>query len=363
MLALAVAAKAVVQPHQHSVYPVFAAGARLWWADASLYDEYEGLGLFRYSPTFAVAMTPLALLSDRVGGVLWGLMSVGLLFWAIRRLVRDVLPGAWPPRQEGLLLGLALVNAVRGLWSLQSNALLIAGVLLAASLIARGRWWPASLLLACATFIKIWPLAAAMLLMAGWPRQLIGRYAACAAGLAMVPFLTRPWGVVLRQYGDWWAMLARTRVVRWPGYRDAWTIWETLWPPVEAHLYIVLQLLTALGVLGWCAWQYRQTECVRRRLTAVLAIWTAWQLLFGPGSERLTYLIVAPLTAWAVVASRGLLRRLLAFSAWLMTGLLGTGGVQRAVEPLAPGAVVILPLGVAVFVIWVLAHRWETACS
>lgn len=366
VLAVAASVKVLVQPARHTVYPVFAVGARHWWTDMPLYVDYEGLDLFRYSPTFAVFMTPFGLLPHSVGGILWNLLGVGLLVWSTRLLIRDVLPGPWPQWREALLLGLTLVGAARGIWSGQNNALLISLVFFGVAAVRRQRWWSAAFLLTGAVFIKIWPLALVMLLAALWPRQLIPRVGVASAVVAMIPFLTRPFSVVCDQYHGWYTMLTSTRLVRWPGYRDAWTIWECLWPPVHPTAYLGLGLTAALAVLGWSLWQRRRTRDDGVLLTSVLSMWIAWQLVFGPGTERLTYFIIAPLTAWAVLASWQERRlRALSLAAWLITSLLGTGGVERVLLPYWSLAPAILPLGVVLFVAWLIVREtpWAKATT
>ncbi len=177
VLAVAASVKVLVQPTCHTAYPVFAVAAHHWWTDAPLYVDYAGLDLFRYSPTLAVFMTPFGLLPHSLGGILWNLLGVGLLVWSTRMLIRDVLPGPWPQWREALLLGLMLVGATRGIWSGQSNALLISLIFFGVAAVRRQRWWSAAFLLTGAVFIKIWPLALVMLLAALWPRQLIPRVA------------------------------------------------------------------------------------------------------------------------------------------------------------------------------------------
>ncbi|MBN2475006.1 MAG: DUF2029 domain-containing protein [Pirellulales bacterium] len=356
VLAVAVSVKMIVQRDAHSVYPVFADAARHWWSNTSLYDD----PYFFYSPTFALAFTPFGMLPNWLGGVLWNLVSIGLLVWALRVLVRDVLPGAWPPWREGLFLGLALVGSVRGIWSSQSNTLLFALAVFAAAAIIKKRWWAASALLAMSAFIKIWPVALVLLLVARWPKQLIGRFSVAAAALALLPWLTRPFGTVCHQYSLWYGSLLSRAPERWAGQRDAWTIWENIHAPVPGHWYMALQLATAAAVLGWWLWQSRRTQSVRYQLTALLSIWICWQLLFGPGTERLTYMIIAPIATWGLLVSFARKKgRVLSTAAWLMTGLLGTGGVERALLPYCSAAPVIPPLGVAAFALWLVVHKGE----
>src|SRR5205085_7939399 len=99
---------------------------------------------YYYSPTFSVLFTPFALLPDWLGQTLWGLVSVGLFVWSLRVFYRDVLPQHWPKAAEAAFLLLALVGSLRGIWSLQSNAVLMACVLFGAAAVVRQRWWRAA---------------------------------------------------------------------------------------------------------------------------------------------------------------------------------------------------------------------------
>jgi hypothetical protein len=87
-------------------------------------------------------------------------------------------------------------------------------------------------------------------------------------------------------------------------------------------------------------------------------------LLLGPGSERLTYIIVAPVVSWVVLVSFAEKRGRLASSiAWLMCGLLGTGGVERALLPYFAAAPAILPLGVVLLVAWLVWHQYSAVLN
>ncbi|MGA2063016.1 MAG: glycosyltransferase family 87 protein, partial [Thermoguttaceae bacterium] len=252
-LAAAVCVKSIVQKGEHSVYVQYAWSSRHWWADQPLHAKYfELVDIFRYSPTFAIVFTPFSLLPDWLGASLWGVFNIAVSLFALRLLVREILPGAWPPRREALFLGLTAFGSMSGLWSGQVNSLLLAFVILAAVAIKYNRWWIASFLLTLPVFIKIWPIAVVLLLMACWPRQLSWRFVVFTAALALLPFLTRPFNVVAGQYQEWYSSLFVQNQSRWAGYRDAWTIWENIWPSVSQCGYKILQLASAFLVLLWC---------------------------------------------------------------------------------------------------------------
>ena len=280
------------------------------------------------------------------------------------------MPNIWPRQAEGAFLWLVLAGALRGIWSLQSNAILIAGVLFAAAAIVRYRWWRAAWLLAAPVYIKIWPLIAAALLGIQWPRKLIGRTAIAIVALGLIPFATKSPVDVSNYYRAWVERLTQRQenVERFAGYRDAWTIWEQIRTPVDPHGYLLLQAASGLAVLAWCIWLKRSRNGKRSAaeiVTYTLAVWTCWQLLFGPGTERLTYMIVAPFTAWAVITSYFEKRNFsLAVVAIVTTFILGSGNFERILAHAIPAAVAIQPLGMILFAVWIvrhagIGHPWE----
>jgi alpha-1,2-mannosyltransferase len=363
VLAAAVCVKSIVQKGEHSVYTVYAWGSRHWWADQPLHAQYrEVIDIYRYSPTFAIMFTPFSLLPDWLGAGLWGVLNIAVTLYALRLLVREILPGAWPPRREAWFLGLTALGSMSGIWSGQINSLVLAMIIFAAVAIKYNRWWTASFLLALPVFIKIWPIAAVFLLMACWPRQLSWRFIIFFAALALLPFLTRPFNVVIEQYQEWHTSLITQEQGRWPGFRDAWTIWENIHQPVSLIGYKVLQLASAAGVLLWCLYQRRRIASTGRLLIAIISIWVSWQLIFGPGSEQLTYGLIAPSAAWAVLVSvEEQKHRLWTILTWLTLVLCSCGEIETPlIKHLHPGFAMLLPLSVASFAVWLIWHesRW-----
>jgi hypothetical protein len=223
--------------------------------------------------------------------------------------------------------------------------------------VRRQRWWPAAFFLAGAVFIKLWPMALVLLLFAFWPRQLIGRFLVACAVFAAVPFLTRPPSIVAWQYAEWYRALIGPMQRRWEGYRDVWTIWQAF-GPVRPGIYKVLQLASALGVFAWCLWQRRRGAAAGRFLMGVFSIWATWQMLFGPGTEQLTYGLIAPAVSWAVLVSyREKKARWLTTAAWAMTAFLASGDVERTARLAVPHVDVLLPLGAVLFLAWLLWHE------
>lgn len=355
----AVSVKSRLQPWERTVYPCFYYASLGWWNGDSMYEKTG----YQYTPTFAIANTPLALCGVSAGAALFTLASMVLLFSAVIALARHVLPGKWTDRSVSLLLSLTLAGALRGIWANQSNALVIGLVLWAAVAVIRSRWWSGAALLAAPVFVKIWPAAVAMLIVACWPRKLWWRFAVAMLVLAAVPLLTASLQYVLWQFAEYSVRLDYVHQVRFSGYRDAWTIAEQFVEP-NRHVYLTVQLLSALGVLAFCLWRRYRAPSPRHAMTALLCAWLAWQLLFGPGSERLTYGILAPLAGWAVIESFAQSRRRgLALTAWTLSTVLGAGEMERLLAPLVPAAPAFQPLGVVIFAVWLLAHELDRRSS
>jgi hypothetical protein len=94
-----------------------------------------------------------------------------------------------------------------------------------------------------------------------------------------------------------------------------------------------------------------------------LATWASWQLLFGPGTERATFGIIAPLAAWGLVTTFRIARgRVVMVIAYALMVLGGFGQAERALLPSFPLAAALHPLGVLVFAGWlvVYARDWQS---
>ena len=353
VLAVAVSVKAVLVPVDHSVYPCFEAGGRAWWSGQDLYPHTCGHE-FRYGPVAAMALAPLALLPTAWGGLLWIWLNLGVFFAALRALMKRILPGPWTPQREGLFLCLVLVGITRSIWSGQSNLLVFGLVALAAVAIADRRWWLAACLLAIPVHIKVWPLAVALLLVACWPRRLAPRLAVCLLAIGAVPFLTKPFPWVCRQYGGWFAVLTGPAQMR-HSYRDAWTLWEAIHPPVHPTIYLALQLAAAAVVLGLCLWQARRNPSATRLLLFVLVAWACWQMVFGPATEPNTFGLIAPLSAWALLTcleeKRG---RIVMGVAFVLMVAANFSVVEASLRPIFPLITAAHPIGVLLLAGWFL---------
>lgn len=360
---VAVGVRTLLKPTSHTVYPVFLAGAEHWWDDAPVYADHRPLDHFRYPPFFAIALTPLVPLGPAVGGVAWSWLSLAVYGWGCWRFLRDVIPRRWTAGREAAFLALALFAGLRGLWNAQSNAL-VCGLLLAGCAdLVRERWWRSAIWLSLCVLVKLTPLAVVLLLVAVRPRQLGPRVAVLVLAGLLLPFLTRPPAVVVEQHAGWLRQMRDTASERWPGFRDAWTLWrltadpptgdlrDYLREPIDAPAYRAVQLATAGLALAWVLWLRRRGTPPGELVTLTLGVGTGWLLLFGPSVEHPTFVLIGPTLVWGLLDGRR--------PGWFVPAaacvlVLGWGALTEPFQPWCPWLLAFLPVGTALYLLGIL---------
>jgi hypothetical protein len=349
LIAAAVTAKILIKQDERSVYPVFAAASEHWWQGLSLYANYPDLDLYRYSPTFAVLFSPFTV-DPVIGQVAWVLASYSLLFYAARLLFATYCQSN---EKLGWFLVLIALGSVRSVWNGQSNILLIALIVIALVMITRQRWWLASGLLMAATFIKIWPLALCALLFVQFPKRLFLPLCIFAGTFLLLPFLTMTPSNVVDQYASWGQSLLANSGGRWPGFRDAWTIWEALGGSINQNYYHLVQVISGLATLA-LTFQLKGAP-LKLKILYIFCLWLCWQLIFGPGTERATYSVLAP--AFAIAAILDERRHVwLIYPSGTLFLLFSHGSMERLFLEWIPFADTFITAAAIIFLIWVLIH-------
>src|SRR6266851_5794702 len=91
-LVLALAGFSYLYPWSHTVYDIYASASERWWHGQDMYSA-RGTDYYRYSPAFAVGISPWALLPDRWGSALWRVFSCLIYAAGLRAWAHRVLPG------------------------------------------------------------------------------------------------------------------------------------------------------------------------------------------------------------------------------------------------------------------------------
>lgn len=196
-----------VLSRSHTTFPIFRQSFHHLVAGSDLYAAYPAeqgnrpQDRFKYSPTAALFFAPFAQVPFAFGLLLWNLLNVTALLFALER----VLPPA-PAAAAQLLVFPSTLAAVQ---SSSSNALIAALIMLAFAAISDGRHKLGAALVATGALIKIFPLA---VLTAAWGRPNRLRFAVTVIGafgvLVALPAAVSGPADLLRQYQSWWGMIS-----------------------------------------------------------------------------------------------------------------------------------------------------------
>jgi hypothetical protein len=307
---LFVSVRVFVAPTSKTVYPIFSASGRFWWTGTELYEPFRPTDVqdgYRYSPTFAILVTPFALLPDSIGGALWRLFNAAALIGAFGWLARTCFPGRLSTTHYAWLLLLLVPLALQSINNGQANLIVIAAMLGTVAAVREERWNLACAMMAVAFFIKLYPVALGMVLIVLYPRQLSWRIPlACTISLA-APFALQDPRYVLNQYEHWIALLRaedRSDIALEHMYRDLWLLIHLYGIPIGRTAYTLIQVAAGAGIAIVCWHRQRSGWPTGPLLTSTLALVTAWMMLLGPATESSSFVLLAPSLAWSVVAAQ-----------------------------------------------------------
>jgi hypothetical protein len=325
-------------PNAHSVYPIFATAGRHWRDAQELYYPYfyqPEIDVYRYSPLVAALFLPLSQLPEGLGNVCWRWLCAGCYLGALGWWSRSVLPRDLTSPQQAVLFLLAAPLSIGCVNNGQSNVLLIGLLLAGVAAVGTERWGLAGACVALASFIKVYPLAIGFLLTAVYPRKFGSRFLLALGIGAVLPFLLQHADYVAQQYSHWYELLLADnradRPVSMMCSRDLWLLIRLFHLPISMPTYRGIQLVLAGAVASLClagrwwvtgsrirknaggrpatrilanaataakTWQAVKS---RRLHTMLFGLGIGWMVLCGPATESCTYILMAPVLAWAVL--------------------------------------------------------------
>jgi hypothetical protein len=303
---LAVCLRSGLRPRERTLYTTWSQAGRDWMNGRDLYRSYWEYhqDQFRYSPLVAVTLVPFGPLPEGLGGILWRLLNAATLLGGLLWWMRAGLPRPASAREQAAALLLILPLSLSSLNNAQPNPLLIGLLLMTATAAATGRWNLAAVCVVLATAWKVYPLAVGLLLAAAYPRRFAPRLLLALAAWLALPLVCQHWDYVTHQYALWWKKLGTDDRKGWPphmAYRDLWQLLRVWHVPLTPGGYLLIQAATAAGsallcvaarLRGWGAAQVAQ---------AALALGCCWMTLLGPATEAATYVLIAPVLAWAAL--------------------------------------------------------------
>jgi hypothetical protein len=292
--------------HSTGMYPMLEQTGRNWATGQPLYSRLPGLTVFRYSPLAAALMSPLSMIPNPIGSGIIRLLNVGGFLCGLWWWGRAVVPELLDAEQLGALFLAAVPLAFQELGDVQTNGLAVGLMLLGTAAIARFRPTLGMIFLVLATMIKAYPVALLLLLILLFPRQLFWRFLIITGAALALPFALQSPSYVPQQYRDWFAFGLNARGNA-PGSHqllDIRVLFEQFHLAMTAHQYFLLELVAAVLVATLVI--HAKLRGMERKTLILLTfgLATCWMTVFGPATESQTYIVVAPIMAWALIACR-----------------------------------------------------------
>ena len=299
LLIVGLAVHAWCLPYAHSVFDIYLGAARRWLAGDDLYIRARDY--YRYSPLFAVSLTPLAVTGDRLAAALWKLLNCGVYLAGLIAWTRRLGSVHQTREQQAAVWLLAIPLSLHSMYNSQANLMMLGSLLLGLAAAAEGRWNRSAAWLASATLIKGYPLGLAMILAGLYPRRFTPRYLlALAAGL-LLPFAAGRPSLVLAQYQSWLHHLRDSAEIMRERLRSIDQLFVVAGSPISEQTFSLVGAVGGALVFVVCLWIARRGGDRRQTLTWVFLWFSAWVVLCGPATESCTYVVAAPAIGWAVV--------------------------------------------------------------
>lgn len=278
-----------------------------------LYAKYNWLywDLYKYSPTFALFMGIIAYLPSAVGVIIWNLINILTLFFAVRTL------GITKSRTLIFFWLFVLVELVTSQQNAQSNTIIAAFIIWAWSYLEKGKVIKASLMVIGTVFIKLFGIVALALFVV-YPKR--GKAALATVGwvliLGLLPIIFTGWDELIWQYENWGRMLSADHSAS-VGYSVLG--WLQTWFGLAPNKMLVVLLGAALfciPLLRFKMYAYRE---FRRLLLCSVLIWV---IIFNHKAESPTFIIaVSGVAIWYFMGERKLYQTILLFLCLIFTVL------------------------------------------
>jgi hypothetical protein len=301
-----IAVRTVMQPDSHDCYkPFYEPAGRNWLHGEDLYQLKSAT--CRYSPLVNALFAPLALLPTPVGAMIWRSVNAGAFLGGLFWWLRAYAPPRWTRSHWAWVFLLVIPLAVPTINSAQANPLLTGLILAGTAAAGRGRWNWAAIFIAGAVFLKIYPIALALLLIVTFPRRFTPRFLVALAIGAAVPFFMQNPLWVARQHVNWWTSLCIDDRTQWApeiGYRDLWLLIRFYKLPIPYSGYVVIQLALAGAAAAICmASRWRAGRPTLEVLNTAMGLAVCWMTVCGPTTEGSGYILLAPTLAFAFLES------------------------------------------------------------
>lgn len=281
--------------------------------DLYAYFPGEYFDNFLYTPTFAALMAPLSWPPTWLGLLLWDVLNAAVLVLGIRAV-----PGL-SSRSRALFVWFVLPEFIGSAQHSQTNPMIVGLLLLSLWAAEREKDWLAPLFLVLAGYVKIFPIAAGLFLLAYPGRvRLVLWCGAWAVVLGAVPLLLVSPAELAWQYGNWFRLhTTNPQHAAGVGITTEGILytWFGLAPPRAAVVATgaVLTALPLVRVRDFGRFEFR---------AAFLGLLLMWMIAFNHLSESPTFVIaMSGIALWYFTQRSTPLHRALLWIAFVLVSL------------------------------------------
>ncbi len=240
----------------------------------------EQWDLYKYSPTFALAMGLLAKIPDYIAMPAWNLLNAMALYAAVRKL-------PFTTRNQTLMLWFILLELLTSLQNTQSNGLMAALMIGTYNSLQSGKAWKAALWVALAAFIKIYAVIVVCLFIF-YPDKMkfIGWGMVWTILLAVLPLVVISPDMLIWQYHNWVVMMGQDEAV---SYGMSVLGWLHTWFGLNGGKSVVTIIGALLFFVPFARISMYKNETFRLLMLAFMLIWV---IIFNHKAESPTYILV-----------------------------------------------------------------------
>ena len=319
-----------------------------------LYQNYpaEYWDLFKYSPSFAVLMAPLAVLPVSIGLFIWNALNVLVLFFALWKL---------PLRSNAtrlLVIAFILIELITSLQNTQSNGLIAGLVVMAFVCLEKKKIALASLFVVLTVFIKLFGIVAfALFLFYPGKAKAFAMSVGWFVLLAILPLLVVSWDHLLAQYQSWFHLLSHdfdaSLGLSVAGWLQSWF-----------HLEVPKNVITIVGAVLFLV-PLARIHCYRDQTFKMLALASVllWVVIFNHKAESPTFVIaVTGVAIWYFSQDRTRFNTVLLLLVLVFTILSPTDLFPRALREayVNPYVLKVVPCILVWFKLWY--DQWTLPC-
>ncbi len=273
----------------------------------------ENWDFYKYSPTFAFLMGVLAYLPDLPGLIIWNLLNVLVVFFAVRML-------PFSSRSQAILLWFIGNDMFTCLSNTQSNGLMCGLMVAAYCCMQNNKAIWATLWLALATYIKVYGAIGFCLFLFYPDKVKFVLYAIFwNVVLVVLPLVVMPLNTLIWQYHNWKYLIDADQKMAL-GISVAG--WLKTWFHIILDGKVVMMAGAALFFLPFVRYKLYKDELYKILTLAGMMIWV---IIFNHKAESSTYIIaVAGVGIWYFASPRATWRSALLLLVLVFTCLSGT---------------------------------------